>query len=302
MRYRHALHPFLIALSLLVLLTACGRGSNNGIGAQPSASPFAASFQGDVHNLNWKSVLQNDPDLESRPASGGGTVSDIFVRYKGDQVAGEPDLQGITYGDLDADGHEEAVVPLHSGGTAGVVGFLVYGFETPTPRIRVAMGGYKLAPVIEGDQLRVTTPVYAGWEPNCCPSALKTTVYRLQGSTLSAVSERREPFAGARLLTVERFYDLLQARQYQEAYQFLSPTFQTANPFPAWSGGFATTQRITVNATENADGTIGITLSVVERRSGGVDEARRFTGRWSLVYSNDRNQWLLDRAEIAPSS
>lgn len=264
------------------------------------AAPTRSAPLTSLRNADWPTVLRNDPDLERQvvsttPGSGPG---DLYVRYKAQDVAGYPELEDIAYGDLNGDGSEEAVISLHSGGTAGTVGLLIYTMTASGPRIVAARSGYKLRAQIEGGKLVLRNAVYAGWEPNCCPSSIQVTHYRLQGNNLITEADRREPVPELRLLTVERFYTLLDARQYEEAYRFLSPSFQAANPYAPWVAGFATTQRVAARVGEGRDGSVSVELTVTERTGGGGVQTRRFQGRWSLVFSNERNQWLLDRAEI----
>jgi hypothetical protein len=164
-----------------------------------------------------------------------------------------------------------------------------------------ALQGYKQVPSIENGALRVDMAEYAGWEANCCPSGNKVTLYRLRGDALVAESVQREGFPRARAMTVTRYYELLQARQYAQAYQFLGPAFRSANPYDTWVAGYATTQRIEAEVSENPDGSLGVQLRVTERSGSGGEQVRRFSGRWFLTYSADAKQWLLDRAEIQPA-
>jgi hypothetical protein len=295
-----------LLLLALVTIAACtapavqSGAPDAGSPAAPSVAPSATARRApSLRLVDWGAVLRADSDLDVSdvPASSGETA--LHVRVRGQDISGTPDIQGILFADLDSDGAEEAVIALDSGGTAGVIGFLVYD-ETPTgPKLVAARSGYKLGLTVAAGELSVSTPLAGGWEPNCCPSALETTSYRLEQGQLVAVRRHIDPVPEARARTVARFYELLEGKQYEDAYRFLSPAFQAASPFPTWLAGFATTERIRVTARENADGTVDVDLAVTERQ-GDREALRRFTGRWTLIFSPERKQWLLDRAEIVP--
>lgn len=262
----------------------------------PVASPAAASLR----DVDWRAVLTDDPQLDVEPPPPGfpPELGDIYVSDGPDGVYGFPGLGDILFGDLDGDGGEEAVIPLNSGGTAGTVGVLVYRAGEGGPRLTAARPSYKLAARLDGDELVLLEAAYAGWEPNCCPSAWVETRYRLAGDALVPTTEQVEPVQGTELLATERFYTLLSDGRYEEAYDFLSPAFQAEHPYDAWLAGYAHTEAVTAYVAQSEPGRVTVNLEARERDADGAEVVRRFSGTWDLVFSPERRQWLLDRAAI----
>lgn len=216
-------------------------------------------------------------------------------------VAGHPEFDFIVYGALrDGDASQQAVIPLFSGGTAGTIGALIYGLEGGRPRLLAALSGYKMGfEELRGAVVR-SQVAGAGWEANCCWSGINSAVLRLdrnnrvylQGETETGVDDVR-PY------TVERFYEYLNDRQFRDAYAFLAPSFQAANPFVAWQAGFADLVSVEARARESAPGQpTPVDLVVVQRAPGGGQRTVRFTGTWTLRYSSTAHQWLLETANL----
>ena len=143
--------------------------------------------------------------------------------------------------------------------------------------------------------------------------------YRLAGSVLRLLEvpgesplwlftgedERPATFAE---VTVVAFYRALQEDRFEEAYAFLSPDFQAANPYLAWRSGFATTRRIEVETRPGVEVTdergrsvyeVLVRLIVVDAAAGGGTVTRRFAGVWRLVEGvPPRYPLRLDAAQI----
>lgn len=257
-----------------------------------------------ARSWDWRRVIATDPDLNHPDVPDFGVDMGPYVEVRG--AAGLVAAQGyamvsgsdVVFVDLDSDGVQEAAVQLFSGGTAGNTGLLVYKTTDRYPKMIDHMGGYKLWAVADGRELLVTEPVYAGWEPNCCPSGSSQTRYRLEGGRLLPVARSESGIPDTRVLTVEEFYSRLARRDYEGAYAFLSPFFKAANPFATWKTGYASTASIEARVSELPDGRVGVELSSVDDTQAGR-VTRRYRGTWSLVWSSDASQWLLDAAEIA---
>lgn len=265
--------------------------------AEPTKPPSGANL-GSLRKVDWKAVLAKDPDIE-RQSIPSTALGDLWVKHKTAGAEGYPLLENVLYGDLRGDGNEEAVITLESGGTAGTIGFLVYEPTASGPRIAAAKTGQKLDAQIQEGQLVVQESIYAGWEPNCCPSSFQITRYRLQGETLASVGTERQPQPEAKVQTVEYYYGLLNQKEYAQAYTFLSPAVQAANPYSQWVAGYASTENTDAIVEQGPDDSVAVTLTATERAAEGRTQLRHFEGRWFLAFSEQRNQWLLDRAQIA---
>jgi len=257
-----------------------------------------------LRQVNWRDVLTNDPAITIDPDAY--PLSDRNYPFVNVAASGMPDgtlggyalLDDVLYGNLDGSGPEEAVVPLHSGGTAGMLGFLLYREADPAPRLVLVQTGYKLGVAVEGNKLVVHEPNYVGFEANCCPSSITRTLNVLDGDRLVTLASETEP-NDVQEPTVWSFYLALSDKRYEDAYEFLSPSFQANNPFAQWKAGYATTQRIEVETSPGSvPNEVLIDLTATDSRPGGGTVTRRFKGAWTVIWSPEKKRWLLDKASI----
>jgi len=280
-----------------------------------AGSDLVRATAGPLRQADWAAVLAADPDLQTEHAEPRPRFSPagpfVVVRARERVIAPDPDvpadfevegyanLTTVAYGDLDGDGAEEALIALESGGTAGTVGLLLYREGAARPQLVLAMPGYHQWARIEGGRLLVSLPHYVGFEGNCCPSSSVTTTYALEGARLITLAQTEEPFPHACAYTVYAFYRALDAREFADAYAFLSPAFQSANPYPEWVAGFAATTSIEAEAEDGpGENEVRVALVATDRTATGGTLARRFTGAWTVVWSASARRWLLDRAVI----
>ncbi len=277
------------------------------VSSPPSAAtltPLTASGLVNLRHVDWNAFLAATPDLD-HPAVPPPTSNNFgpYVQVKTGSpqtaIQGFAMTDGILSLNFSDDGQEEAVISLFSGGTGGNFGLLIYKAGPTEPVLAAYLGGYKVGAVADGNQLLVREPIYAGWEPNCCPSGMSETHYRLEGNRLVAKTRTANGIPEMRLYTVQRFYELLEQKKYVEAYAFLSPTFQAAKPFDAWQAGYQNTVSFTFQAADRPDGSVAINLTSVDQTASG-QATRHFQGTWTLVWSDTAKQWLLDRGLISP--
>ncbi|HEY7062387.1 MAG TPA: hypothetical protein VII06_12990 [Chloroflexota bacterium] len=263
--------------------------------------------------VDWLAVLAAEPGVQAGvdcPPGFGGRGPCLQVPLAGDVMVGYPLVDNVLYGDLDGDGRDEAVIPVFSGGTAGNIGFLVYQEAAPRPRLVASQSGYKIGLRIADGQLIVDQPYYFGGDPNCCPTALNRTPYRLVGGALVGGAETRlrpddaaeRPLAPAEVVVLG-FYNALDRHALSDAYAFLTPSFQSANPFDAWAAGYQTTEEIAVETRAGASPTeVAVTLRTVDHDPPDRRETRDWAGVWRLASSADAPLGLLlDQATIAPA-
>ena len=270
----------------------------------PVVNPTRTGKGLDMRAVDWFKVVTTDPNLMYDPsiAPPPGVQVGPYVTLKSDRnVAGHAlvEKDRILFLDMSGDPQEEAVISLFSGGTAGNLGLLVYTAVNNAPALADALPGYKIFGVADGNALKVTEPIYQGWEPNCCPSGFFVTRYRLQNNKLAPLLREEQPIGEARQMTVDKFYELLQSKNYTDAYNFLSPAFRAANPFPQWTAGYANTVAFTYTTSSNADGTVNVDLRSTDKTATG-NVSHHFVGAWKLVwYSTARfKQWVLDSASF----
>ena len=118
---------------------------------------------------------------------------------------------------------------VDSGGTGGLLGFLLYREAGPAPRLVLAWTGYKLGVAVEGNKLVIHEPNYVGFEANCCPSSTTRTLNALEGDRLVTLATETEP-NDVQEPTVWSFYMALGEQRYEDAYEFHSPAYQAEQP------------------------------------------------------------------------
>jgi hypothetical protein len=224
----------------------------------------------------------------------------VAVRGVNPGVGGQPLLESIVYVDMDGDGVDEAAITLNSGGTAGNIGFLIYRQARAAPQLAAWHDGYKLGLAIEAGQLVARNALYAGREPNCCPSGFSFDTYILQGQQLQLIAHRAEGITGVQAATVERFYELLGQKDFMGAYALLADTERAANPYDPWAAGYADTLAIqaTVTAEPALPNTVRVELTATDRTSDGGQVLRHFAGTWQLVWAGAGRGWALIHPNI----
>src|SRR5438128_8143337 len=91
-------------------------------------------------DIDWASVLNAQADARIQVTSCG---SDVCVRLLGSPPpnSGTAALDQVTYGDIVGDGGTEAIVPIDSGGSIGVIGSLIYMLgDSGAPQLVLADG------------------------------------------------------------------------------------------------------------------------------------------------------------------
>jgi hypothetical protein len=161
----------LLAIALL-LLTACGSGETPSDASSPKP-PLA-----DVDAI--RSI-----DFSQDPAT-----QDLLAKVGSGRVAQE----AVLYADLTGDQKEEAIVPITSDGTLGNVAYIVLTMSSGKPKAiltrtmdRTAGSGLRMA--VDGGKLKELVGVMGPSDPLCCPSELRTTTFRWDGTKLQVESE-----------------------------------------------------------------------------------------------------------------
>ncbi len=108
--------------------------------------------------------------------------------------SGAVEAEAVLYADLTGDQREEAIVPVTSQGTLGNIGYLVFRLDSGKPEVvllrtvdRTAASGLQMS--VKDNVLLETRGVYGPEDPLCCPSQLRQTTFRWDGSQLQVDSE-----------------------------------------------------------------------------------------------------------------
>lgn len=110
-----------------------------------------------------------------------------------DGATGRVDPADVRYADLTGDGDEEAVVPVTADGSAGVIGYYVFGFQAGRLVRLLARRGADMTMTVAGGRLVETDPVPAPGDPRCCPSQLRRTTFRWTGAAFMEESAATVP-------------------------------------------------------------------------------------------------------------
>jgi hypothetical protein len=270
--------------------------------ATPASTATSSSQPQTLQQTNWSEVLKKDPNLQ---VTNDNNTAQPYISIKGAEGGGGYPLQdAIVYLDLDGDNNVEAVIPLMSGGTAGVTAFLVYRSATDSstggPQFVTGGIGYKLQLTAQNGQLLAISALYSQGVPNCCPNAYDLVTYSLKGNKLVTVSERVEGVAEYMEETVSHYYTLLNSRRFEEAYQLLSPTYRAANPYQKWVAGYANTRKVEAKVSAvGRPNLVQIDLTSQDATTGGGVITRHWQGTWLLQWQQATSVWLLHEASIS---
>ncbi len=264
-----------------------------------AATTSAASGQTQaqaIRSTDWNATFKADPKITFEQTALGLNL----VLSGTDKISGIPQLKDIVYIDLDGDGVEEAAIPLFSGGTAGNIAFLVYKYAKPYPTLTDYQDGYKLYLKAENNRLVVGQPVYGSWEPNCCPGGEMYNSYLLKAGKLSQVSETSEGFSEAAPGVVTAFYNFLNDKKFQEAYNLLGASYQKANPYAQWQTGFASTEQVKATATlaDKANKVVQVAITSVDKGAAGQKINKTFSGTWKLTWNTTSKAWEMSEPNI----
>jgi hypothetical protein len=178
------LRPFLILTrfvlsSLLVLCVACGASNaDEESKGRPTPEPTPADHSA-IRLVDFASLDETQALLQRL---GSGRVAEREILFQ----------------DLTGDMREEAVVPITSDGTLGNVAYLVYTMKSDDPELiltRTMDGTTASGLVMSIDDLgslRETVGIYGNEDPLCCPSELRLTTFRWDGSALQVAGEVKE--------------------------------------------------------------------------------------------------------------
>jgi hypothetical protein len=257
-----------------------------------------------LRQVDWLTVLKNDPAIAVDPNAYAlpgeyKPFIDVAAPESPDgSLGGYALIDDVIYGDLDGNGADEAIMMVDSGGTGGLLGFLLFREADPAPKLALVWPGYKIGVGIEGNKVVIHEPNYVGFEANCCPSSMTRTVNALDGNRLVTLATETEP-NDVQEPTVWSYYQAVAEKRYEDAYGFHSAGYQAANPFSQWKAGFATTQSVEVETSPGrTPSEVLIQLTAVDSRPGGGTVTRQFKGSWTLVWSGEQKRWLLDKATI----
>jgi hypothetical protein len=296
-------------LRFVTLLTIIGLLAGGGFAL---ATVHAQAAGTPLRQVDWAAALANDtsgyisvpPDCPiPPPTSAAGEpcieatptfsvlVPGLAGADLGQPFGGYALLGSISYGDMDGDGLEEAVIPTDSYGTGGSFGFLVYHQAVGAPQLIAAVPGYKVLPQIIAGQLVVTQPFYFGFEANCCPTGVMTTPYLDQNNALSpqpssfavlSDSGDQQPASAAELL-VAGYYRAIGSHNFDAAYAMLGPALQAAQSFDSFVAGFSLTQSVSATFQDAGDNSVAVAVTSVDGSPDGrITRTRTFAGTWTI--------------------
>ena len=155
---------------------ACGSGGDGGDGSQPRITPTPA----DVARIRSSDLSKTNDVQNMLRQLGSGTLA----------------TRDTLYVDVTGDRREEAFIPISSGGTLGNLAYLGFTLKGDTPILiltrtldRSNAGGLRL--LLEDGRLVENSGEYGPQDPNCCPSVMRKTYFRWDGSRLQVEKEEK---------------------------------------------------------------------------------------------------------------
>jgi hypothetical protein len=181
MLLRPVLLYFVIVLMFAVAFSiACGSG-----GDKAASTPAEPSLPHDADAIRGANIVQA-PDVQAA------------LRQVG---SGSIDAASILFADVTGDRREDAVVPISSGGSLGNIAYVVLTLKSGTPTLaltrtldRGTAGGLRMA--VDDGKLVETAAEYGPQDPLCCPSVLRKTYFRWDGSKLQVEREEKQAVGG----------------------------------------------------------------------------------------------------------
>ena len=168
LRLRLAGGPLVLLLAA-ALVVACGtkEAEREATASPPPAATATATSEPSIDEVDFSQV----PAVEDLLASTGGRLLP----------------QEVVLTDLTGDGAPEAVVPINSGGSGGDIAYAVFSYRDGDLEeiLSVKPEAGRVSLSVQDGMLVDTQPVYAPEDPLCCPSQLRHTFYRWDGSELA---------------------------------------------------------------------------------------------------------------------
>jgi len=192
-RPRWALGLLLLVAALVV--AACNIGKNQEPGATPTSVPVSSPSSVPSEEPEPTATAVANPDIQGVDFSQVPAVEELVADSGGRVLP-----QEIIFADLTGDGADEAVVPVSSGGSGGNVAYAVFGYRGGDLKelLVVKPEAGRVTVAVEDGMLVETQPVYAPEDPLCCPSQLRHTYYRWDGSELVVDHEKTETVPSAK--------------------------------------------------------------------------------------------------------
>lgn len=187
-----------LLIALLALAAGCGGGGADGE-ATPGVSPTATTAALATTTVTATATSAaaatetRAPDIRQEDLTGQPGLQQLLALS-----GGRVDASRITYVDLTGEGAEEAVVPVSSGGEGGDIAVFVFGYGAGglEELLRVMPKNGSLRGNIIDGVLTIIEPVFGPGDPLCCPSHMRTTTYRWDGSNLVVAHQETVPAAG----------------------------------------------------------------------------------------------------------
>ena len=169
---------YLVSILLAFAALACGSGGDDAPPPDPTEPPTPDDATAIRH-----------VDLALEP------LVQTAMRQLG---GGEIVKADILYADLTGDLREDAVVPISSGGTLGNLGYVAVTLRNAVPTLILTRGaergsGSGIQMKIEDGRLVEMVGQYGPGDPLCCPTALRRTEFRWDGTMLQVEREERVP-------------------------------------------------------------------------------------------------------------
>ncbi|EQD88114.1 hypothetical protein A8924_0579 [Saccharopolyspora erythraea NRRL 2338] len=159
----------------IATLPSCGHPALRVEGPAPVLTPPPADVRpeqlANIRNVDIRRTLLTDPAVSQG-------VKETL------EACGACGLADPVYTDLTADGEDDLVVRVDSGGSGGMLAAYVYSVRESELRQVFAFEGLDFDVRVSDGKLEVVQAVFAPDDPHCCPSSHETRTYAWNGERL----------------------------------------------------------------------------------------------------------------------
>jgi hypothetical protein len=171
-------------LAIIAFAVFCARPVSSQ-DVNPAINPFAKT--------DWNAVLRHDPKLSVNQQAST-QMHALFVNAADGSGSGAfDDSRFVVAGRVGGKSDWMAAVPLESGGTAGVMTWLIYSASNPTSYVLSLSKSEKEAVKFLRGSLLLRYPDYQQGDANCCASKMIVESYRYVNSQFARYSTKVFP-------------------------------------------------------------------------------------------------------------
>lgn len=267
-----------------------------------STSPVSRDTS--IRTTDWKQFFISDTaNYEVHTDVNDNRWGDLFISLKqfeeGSLAYGFPMLDYMTFGDIDGDNVEEAVIEFYTGGSIGSCSYIILKKTQNDVRTIFQEAHCYRYGRIENDTLNIYQIYPTGYDYDRMAQSATKLSYRLDGSSFIFLDSQAYGHVRFADNAVKQFYKRLHMKEYEAAYTLLSPSYRQLHPYEKWLRGYSNTDSTdaVVSYANETDTTVAVDITSIDIVDGKTMVAK-YAGTWKLIWSGLDEGWLLDEPKI----